>query len=40
MDVMTIRFTIIFLIILVGLFIIPLGVTWYWIRKYDNKARW
>lgn len=40
MDVMTIRFTIIFLIILVGLFIIPLGVTWYWIRKYGNKDRW
>lgn len=40
MDVMTMRFIIIFFTILVGLVIIPLGVAAYWIRKYDNKGKW
>lgn len=40
MDVMTMRFVVIFLIILVGLVIIPFGVVAYWIRKYQDKGRW
>lgn len=40
MDVMTIRFTIIFFIVLIGLFVIPVGVAMYWYKKYDNRGKW
>lgn len=41
MDVMTMRFTLLFFIVLLGLFIIPLGTLGYWIRKYGNTGgRW
>lgn len=40
MDVMTMRFTVIFLIILFGLFVIPFGVLMYWVRKYNDQGRW
>lgn len=40
MDVVTMRFIVILLIILVGLVIIPFTVLGYWIYKYKDKARW
>lgn len=40
MDVTTMRFIIIFFIILIGLLIIPVGVLIYWVRKYEDKGKW
>lgn len=40
MDVMTMRFIVIFLIILVGLVVIPAGLCLCWIRKYGDNGRW
>lgn len=40
MDVMIMRFTIIFFIILIGLFVIPVGIAIYWHQKYDNRVKW
>ncbi len=40
MDVMTMRFTCIALIIVTGLVFIPLLTVAFWVRKYQDKAKW
>ena len=40
MDVMTMRFICIFLIIAIGMLVIPIGFFMYCHKRYDNRMQW